>query len=95
MRSYKKELEFIANDILTQNAEAKGIEAKPNYTNREFMNTLIIFHTALMDKMWDLQQKENMDFKDRENMATKCGEDLRNLIKTYTGLDTHILENFV
>jgi len=31
MRSYKNELEAIANDLLTQNAEAKGNENKPNY----------------------------------------------------------------
>ena len=56
MRAYKQELEIIANDILNQNAEAKGNENKPNYTNREFMNALIIFQTALMDKMWDNQK---------------------------------------
>ena len=95
MRAYKKELEIIANDILNQNAEAKGDENKPNYTNREFFNTLIIFQAALMDKMWDLQQVENIDFKDRENMAIKCNLDLRNLIKTYTNLDTHIIEDFL
>ena len=37
MRSYKNELEAIANDLLTQNAEAKGNENKPNYSNRDFM----------------------------------------------------------
>ena len=93
MRAYKKELEIIANDILNQNADTK--DNKPNYTNREFFNTLIIFQAALMDKMWDLQQVENIDFKDRENMAIKCNLDLRKLIKTYTNLDTHIIEDFL
>jgi hypothetical protein len=95
MRAYKVELEFIADDILNQNAEAVGGENKPNYTNREFINTLIIFQTALMDKMWDLQHDENIDLKDRENMAVRCGLDLRNIIKTYTNLDTHIIEDFL
>lgn len=95
MRAYKKELEIIATDILNQNAEAKGNENKPNYTNREFMNTLIIFQTALMDKMWDNQEFDKMPFSDREKMAVKCGEDLRKLIFTYTGLDTHIIEDFI
>lgn len=95
MRSYKQELEFIANDILNQNAEAKGNENKPNYTNREFMNALIIFQTALMDKMWDNQDFDKMQFKDRENMAVQCGLDLRKLIHTYTGLDTHKIDEFL
>ena len=48
MRAYKQELEIIANDLLDQNCEAKGDENKPNYTNREFMNAIIIFQTACM-----------------------------------------------
>ena len=95
MRAYKQELEIIANDILNQNAEAKGNENKPNYTNREFMNALIIFQTALMDKMWDNQNYDKMEMQDRENMAVQCGLDLHKLIHTYTGLDTHKIEEFL
>lgn len=95
MRAYKKELEIIANDILIQNAEAKGDENKPNYTNRDFMNALIIFQTALMDKMWDNQEYDKMQCKERENMAVQCGLDLHKLIHTYTGLDTHKFEDFL
>ena len=95
MRAYKQELEIIANDILNQNAEAKGNDNKPNYTNREVINALIIFQTVLMDKMWDNQDYDKMQFKDRENMAVQCGLDLRKLIHTYTGLDTHKIEEFL
>ena len=95
MRTYNKELEIIASDILEQNAEAIGNENKPNYTNREFMNCLIIFQTALMDKMYDNQEYDKMSIEDRSNMATQCGLDLRKLIHTYTGLDTHNFEEFV
>ena len=95
MRAYKQELEIIANDILNQNAEAKGNENKPNYTNREFMNALIIFQTALMDKMWDNQNFDKMKMQDRENMAVQCGLDLRKLSHMYTGLDTHKIEEFL
>jgi len=95
MRTYKKELEIIASDILNQNAEAKGNENKPNYSNRDFMNTLLIFQTALMDKMYDNQDYDKMDLENRSKMATKCGLDLRKLIHTYTGLDTHKIEDFL
>ena len=95
MRTYKKELEIIASDILDQNAIAVGNENKPNYTNREFMNCLIIFQTALMDKMYDNQEYDKMSLEDRSNMATKCGLELRKLIHTYTGLDTHDFKQFV
>ena len=31
MRTYNKELEIIASDLLSQNAEAVGNENRPNY----------------------------------------------------------------
>ncbi|MBX7262329.1 MAG: hypothetical protein K1X26_11795, partial [Chitinophagales bacterium] len=61
------ELEAIANDLLTQNAEAKGNENKPNYSNRDFMNATIIFQTALIDKMYDNQDYDGMSMDDRVN----------------------------
>lgn len=95
MRSYKEELELIANDLLNQNADAKGNENKPNYSNRDFMNATIIFQTALMDKMYDNQDYDKMNIEDRIKMAESCGFALRNLIHTYTGLDTHKIEEFI
>jgi len=94
MRTYNKELELIATDILDQNASKNGSK-KPNYSNRDFMNTILIFQTALMDKLYDNQEYDNMDFESRCEMATQCGLDLRMLIHTYTGLDTHNIEEFL
>ena len=95
MKTYKEELEIIANDLLTQNAEAKGDENKPNYSNRDFMNATIIFQTALMDKMYDNQDYDGMPIDDRMKMAESCGLALRKLIHTYTGLDTRKIEDFL
>lgn len=95
MRSYKKELEIIANELLLQSAKAEGNESKPNYSNRDFMNAIIIFQTALVDKMYDVMQYDDMDLKDRLDMATQCGRDLRLLIYKYTNLDTEKVENFL
>ena len=95
MRSYKNELEAIANDLLNQNADAKGNENKPNYSNRDFINATIIFQTALMDKMYDNQDYDKMNIEDRIKMAESCGLELRKFIHTYTGLDTHKIEDFI
>ena len=95
MRTYKKELEIIANDLLSQTADAITNEAKPNYTNRDFINTLIIFQTALMDKMYDNQEYDKMNIKNRLNMVESCGLELRKLVHTYTGLDTYNIEDFL
>ena len=91
--NYKNEIKANANDLLTQNAEAKGNENKPNYSNRDFMNAVIIFQTALMDKMYDNQNGMSLD--ERIQMAERCGLDLRKFIHTYTGLDLHKFEEFL
>jgi hypothetical protein len=95
MKNHKLAIELIATDILNQNSEAVGNENKPNYSNRDFMNCVIIFQNALMDKMYDNQDYDKMSLEDRMNMSIKCGQDLRKLIFTYTNLDTHIVEEFL
>lgn len=67
--------------------ELKG--EKPNFTHEAFIATTKIFMSVIMDKMWELQEKDRIDMIDREKMSSKMGEDMRNIIKTYTNLDTH------
>ena len=62
---------------------------KPNYPDESLPAATKIFMSVMMDKIFDLQTKENMDMKDRGNMAQACGEDIRKIIKTYTGVDSH------
>ena len=85
----ENKLELIATELLDKS------DLQPHWTNRTFMNALIIFQTALMDKMYDNQNYDNMDIQNRMEMANQCGNDLRKLIHTYTNLDTHDLENFL
>lgn len=67
--------------------------APPGYTIEGFRATTKIFFSALMDKMWDLQQKENMPMEDRLAMAEKVGNTIKDIIKTYTDIDCHKLYN--
>ena len=83
------QLEQIASEILDRN----GI--KPNYSNRDFLNTVIIFQDALMDKMYDNQNYDKMSIEQRYEMAETCGKQLHKFIHTFTGLDLHELENFL
>ena len=89
MKNFTQELETIANGILDHN------EKKPNYSNRDFLNCIIIFQNALMDKMYDTMEYDKMDIDDRYKMAESCGLELWKLIYTFTGLDTHKLEDFL
>ena len=64
------------------------IKLKPNYSIGGFRASAKIFMSALMDKMYELQEKENIPYVTRLEMAKKAGEDLRKLINTYTGIDS-------
>ena len=64
---------------------------QPCYTMEGFRAATKILMSALMDKMYSLQIAENIPHEDRCNMAEKCGQDLRKLISTYTGIDSHDL----
>lgn len=53
-----------------------------------FMAAAHIMLDALMDKMWELQEKENIPFEQRLKMAEHFGEQLHKLILEATGIDT-------
>lgn len=63
----------------------------PEYTDEAFRAASKIFMSALMDKMWQMQQAQNVHFSTRVKMAEKAGNELRKLCRTYTGIDTHQL----
>ena len=85
----RNELEKMATNILN----SEGV--KPNYTNRDFMNIVIIFQSALMDKLFEVMNFDNMEIEERLKMAGKCGLDLKDFIFKYTNIDTHKIENYL
>lgn len=62
--------------------------AKPEYSLLGFRAATKIFMSALMDKMYELQMKEDISEDDCIKMAEKAGNELRNFVKTYTDIDT-------
>ena len=93
--NHAEHLEALANSFLEQSVNAKLGENKPNYTNRDFMNALIIFQNALMDKMFDNQNYIGMNYEERAEMAVNCGYDLRDFILKYTGLNPSNIDEFL
>ena len=93
--NHAEHLEALANSFLEQSVNAKLGENKPNYTNRDFMNALIIFQNALMDKMFDNQNYLDMNYEERAEMAINCGNELRDSILKYTGLNPSNIDEFL
>lgn len=68
-----------------------NVAKPPQYTDDGFRAASKIFISAMLDKMWKLQEAEGMDINDRGEMAAKLGEEIRKLVRVYTNIDTHYL----
>ena len=60
----------------------------PEFTKEGFRAILKIFMCGIMDKMWEMQSSEEIDMDIRGEMARKCGEEIRKIVKVYTGIET-------
>lgn len=68
-----------------------SVEMKPEFTDEGFRAGVKIFMCVLMDKIWELQTDEKISIDDRIKMVQKCGDDVRQLVKTYADIDCHDL----
>jgi hypothetical protein len=90
MNPYEPIFKEIANGLLEVS------EIKPNYSDNAMLDVSLIFQSVFMDKIFDNQDYDNMSYEHRSKMVEQAGKDLRNLIHTYTGLDTvQLVENYL
>lgn len=68
-----------------------NVARPPQYTDEGFRAAIKIFMSAMLDKMWKLQENENIDIDARADMAEKLGNEIRNIVRVYTNIDTHSL----
>ena len=61
------------------------------FTGEGFRAGVKIFMSVMLDKMWELAQNESINQDDRIKMVEQMGNDIRKLVKTYTGIETHDL----
>ena len=64
---------------------------KPEYTDEAFRAGIKIFMSVMIDKSYELMERENISLEDSCNMSEAIGQDIRKLIKQYTDIDTHDL----
>ena len=61
--------------------------AKPNFTTDGFLAATRIIAVAMLDKIDDLAEEENMNKEHRQQMADKMIEDIAKIVKTYANID--------
>ncbi len=84
-----KKLSHILVEIEETLLESYG--TKPDFTDEGFRAAVFIFSSALMDKMYELQDKEDIPFESKKDMAMQCGVEIRELVKRFSDIDTHEL----
>jgi hypothetical protein len=87
-----KKLSPILSEIESALIEFEINVAKPpEYTDEGFRASVKIFLSVMLDKMWKLQEDEGIDINTRADMAEKLGNEIRNIVRIYTNIDTHNL----
>ncbi len=88
-QTFGEGISAVLNDMCNAVLE-KAVSDNPriNFTDEGFFCLLYMYHTALGERMYDLQELENMPLDDRIAMAESLGKELRSLIKKYTDIDT-------
>jgi len=95
VESFGKIMSPILLDVEVAVAEyGKIVGSKPNYEKYALRSAINIFVSVLMDRVWELQEKEEMDIETRNKMAKSCGEEIRRIVKIYTDLDTYDEKSF-
>jgi len=74
-----------ADAILEHYEMFKG--EKPNYKDGALRSAAIIFGDTIMDKMWELQEKENIKFENRVKMSKHLQKSLNKLVVEMTNID--------
>ena len=64
---------------------------RPIYNIDGFKGSIKIFMSDMLDKMWGMQEDDNIDMVDRQKMAERLGEEIKRIVMTYTGINTHEL----
>jgi hypothetical protein len=71
------------------------VKDKPCYPNSAVYSSAAIFISVIMDKMYDLMEREDMPITDKLKMAEQCGKDIHRIIKVYTDIDVHEPQQFI
>jgi hypothetical protein len=69
-------------------------EIKPNFTDKGFRAAIYIFQSAMMDKMHDLFEEEDIPQDIREHMSEICGGEIRLMVRKFTNIDTFSLYKY-
>lgn len=63
----------------------------PQFDDEAFRAIIKLFGASVIERVWNLQESENMSDDDRVAMGVAVANEIRKLIKVFTNIDTHKL----
>jgi hypothetical protein len=78
---------IIIEDIIWD-AECKNPDEPFKFTEEGFRASLKIFMANMLDKTWNLQEKNKLSQEERIKQAEEIAKELKKLVKKYTGINT-------
>jgi small-conductance mechanosensitive channel len=78
---------IIIEDIIWD-AEYKNPNEQFKFTEEGFRASIKIFMANMLDKTWNLQEKNKLPQKERIKQAEEIGKALKDLVKKYTNINT-------
>ena len=76
------------NLVAVQTVLKRNCKTKPCFDDESLKAVIYIFQCVLMDRMVELYEKEEMPEEFRLDMALKCGQEVRAMVKTYCDVDS-------
>ena len=67
------------------------LATKPEFTVAGLRASIKIFAACVLDAMFSKLTLEKKSLEDMEKYATACGNEIRDLVFKYTGIDSHLL----
>ncbi len=60
----------------------------PCFDDESFRAIIKLFACSVIERVWDLQENENMNMDDRVAMGEAVGKEIMHLIKVFTNINT-------
>lgn len=72
-----------------------SVKTPPEFTDEGFRAACKIFMAAMLDRSFVMMKSEGISLNSSTEMANKMGRDMRQIIRVYTGIDSHELYNTI
>ena len=89
---YKESLIVLENGLWDHDLRVEEQHASPyEYDDETFRACIKLFMSSMMWKLWEVQEKNDVEFSIRCDEAESVGNEIKEFVKKWTDIDTRSL----